>query len=122
MKDGKPWLAFGLMGGDMQPQGHAQILVNILDFGMNIQEAGDAARFYHTGSSEPTGTLMTTGGILHLESGVPAEVRRNLAIMGHRVTETVGTFGGYEAVLRDPVTGVYAGATESRKDGCAMGY
>ena len=122
MKDGKPWLAFGLMGGDMQPQGHAQVLVNILDFGMNIQEAGDAARFYHTGSSEPTGTLMTTGGILHLESGVPAEVRRNLAIMGHRVTETVGTFGGYEAVLRDPVTGVYAGATESRKDGCAMGY
>ncbi len=122
MKDGKPWIAFGLMGGDMQPQGHAQVIVNIVDFGMNLQEAGDAARFYHTGSSEPTGTLMTTGGVLHLESGVPAEVRRNLASMGHRVAETVGTFGGYEAVMRDPVTGVYAGATESRKDGCAMGY
>jgi gamma-glutamyltranspeptidase/glutathione hydrolase len=122
MKDGKPWLAFGLMGGDMQPQGHAQVIVNMVDFGMNLQEAGDAARFYHTGSSEPTGTLMTTGGVLHLESGVPAEVRRDLARMGHRVVETVGTFGGYEAVMRDPVTGVYAGATESRKDGCALGY
>ena len=122
MKDGKPWMAFGLMGGDMQPQGHAQIIVNMVDFGMNVQEAGDAARFYHTGSSEPTGTLMTTGGVLHVESGVPAEVRRDLARMGHRVAETVGTFGGYEAVVRDPVTGVYAGATESRKDGCAMGY
>jgi len=122
MKDGKPWLAFGVMGGDMQPQGHAQVIVNIVDFGMNIQEAGDAPRFYHTGSSEPTGTLMTTGGILHLESGVPAEVRRDLVRLGHHVAETVGTFGGYQAVMRDPVTGVLAGATESRKDGCAMGY
>ena len=122
MKDGKPWLAFGLMGGDMQPQGHAQVIVNIVDFGMNIQEAGDAARFYHTGSSEPTGTLMTTGGLLHLESGVPAQVRRDLVRLGHHVTEAVGPFGGYEAVMRDPVTGVLAGATESRKDGCAMGY
>jgi len=122
MKDGKPWLAFGLMGGDMQPQGHAQVIVNLVDFGMNIQEAGDAARFYHTGSSEPTGTLMTTGGVLHLESGVPAQVRRDLARMGHRVVEAVGLFGGYEAVMRDPATGVLAGATESRKDGCAMGY
>jgi gamma-glutamyltranspeptidase / glutathione hydrolase len=122
MKDGKPWLAFGLMGGDMQPQGHAQVIVNLVDFGMNIQEAGDAARFYHTGSSEPTGTLMATGGVLHLESGVPAEVRRDLVRLGHHVVEAVGPFGGYEAVLRDPVTGVLAGATESRKDGCAMGY
>jgi gamma-glutamyltranspeptidase / glutathione hydrolase len=122
MKDGKPWLAFGVMGGDMQPQGHAQVIVNMVDFGMNLQEAGDAARFYHTGSSEPTGTLMTTGGVLHLESGVPAEVRRDLVRRGHRVVDTVGRFGGYQAVMRDPVTGVLAGATESRKDGCAMGY
>ena len=122
MKDGKPWLAFGLMGGDMQPQGHAQVILNMVDFGMNLQEAGVAARFYHTGSSEPTGTLMTTGGILHLESGVPAEVRRELVRKGHRVVDTVGTFGGYQAVMRDPATGVLAGATESRKDGCAMGY
>jgi gamma-glutamyltranspeptidase/glutathione hydrolase len=122
MKDGKPWLAFGLMGGDMQPQGHVQVLVNVIDFGMDLQEAGDAARYYHTGSSEPTGTLMTTGGALALESGVPAEVRRELVKMGHRVADRVGIFGGYQAVARDPATGVLSGATESRKDGCAMGY
>jgi gamma-glutamyltranspeptidase/glutathione hydrolase len=122
MKDGKPWVAFGLMGGDMQPQGHAQVVVNLVDFGMNLQEAGDAARFYHTGSSEPTGTLMTTGGELHLESGVPGEVRRDLVRLGHRVSDLVGQYGGYQAIARDPVTGVLAGASESRKDGCAMGY
>ncbi len=122
-RDGKPWIAFGVMGGDMQPQGHAQVLVNLLDLGMDLQEAGDAARFYHTGSSEPTGTLMTTGGTLYLESGVPAEVRRDLVRMGHDVSDASGVvFGGYQAIARDPVTGVYAGASESRKDGCAMGY
>jgi gamma-glutamyltranspeptidase/glutathione hydrolase len=122
MKDGKPWLAFGVMGGDMQPQGHVQVLVNAIDFGMDLQEAGDAARYYHTGSSEPTGTLMTTGGSLALESGVPAEVRRELVKRGHQVTDRVGLFGGYQAVARDPATGVLSGATESRKDGCAIGY
>ena len=121
-RDGKPWLAFGLMGGDMQPQGHAQVLVNIVDFGMNLQEAGDAPRFHHEASSEPTGTLMTDGGELHLESGVSPEVRRELVRMGHNVTDSLGSFGGYQAVARDPVTGVLAGASESRKDGCAMGY
>jgi gamma-glutamyltranspeptidase/glutathione hydrolase len=120
---GRPYLAFGVMGGDMQPQGHVQILVNLTDFGMNLQEAGDAPRAYHTGSSEPTGTSMTDGGILHLESGVPAEVRRELARLGHWIVEANGgVFGGYQAIARDPVTGVYAGASESRKDGCAMGY
>jgi len=122
MRDGKPWLAFGLMGGDMQAQGHVQVVVNLVDFAMNLQEAGDAARFYHTESSEPTGTVMAGGGILHLESGVPDEVRRELVKRGHRVVDAVGLFGGYQAVARDPVTGVLAGATESRKDGCAMGY
>ena len=122
MKDGRPWIAFGLMGGDMQPQGHAQVVVNLVDFGMNVQEAGDAPRFYHTGSSEPTGTAMTTGGVLHLESGVPADVRRDLVRMGHRVSDIVGQYGGYQAVARDPVTGVLSGASESRKDGCALGY
>ena len=122
MREGKPWMAFGLMGGDMQPQGHAQLIVNLLDFGMNLQEAGDAARLYHSGTSEPTGTVMTTGGVVHLESGVPAQVRRDLLKLGHEIGETVGLFGGYQAVARDPVTGVLSGATESRKDGCAMGY
>ena len=121
-RDGKPWMAFGVMGGDMQPQGHVQVLVNLLDFEMNLQEAGDAARYYHGGSSEPTGTLMTTGGVLSLETGVSAQIRRDLAKRGHRIAETVGRYGGYQAIVRDPETGVYAGATESRKDGCALGY
>ena len=122
MRGGKPWMAFGLMGGDMQAQGHAQVIVNIVDFGMNLQEAGDAPRFYHSDSSEPTGTVMTRGGVLHLESGVDEEIRRELLKRGHHVADTVGTYGGYEAVARDPVTGALSGATESRKDGCAMGY
>jgi gamma-glutamyltranspeptidase/glutathione hydrolase len=122
MKDGKPWLSFGVMGGDMQPQGHVQIIVNLIDFGMNLQEAGDAARFYHGGSSEPTGTTMTGGGLLHLESGIPQKIRRELVRMGHRLAETIGRYGGYQAVARDADTGVYSGATESRKDGCALGY
>lgn len=122
-KNGIPWMAFGVMGGDMQPQGHVQIVVNLVDFAMNIQEAGDAPRFHHTGSSEPTGTTMTSGGVLHLESGVPPDVRRELLKRGHRIVETTGTsFGGYQAVWRDPITGVLLGASESRKDGCAMGY
>jgi gamma-glutamyltranspeptidase/glutathione hydrolase len=123
MRDGKPWIAFGLMGGDMQPQGHVQVIVNLVDFGMNLQEAGDAARFYHTDSSEPTGTLMSDGGVLALEPGVPDEVRRDLARRGHRIQEQpAGAFGGYQAIARDPVTGVLSGASESRKDGCAAGY
>ncbi len=121
-RNGEPWLAFGVMGGDMQPQGQVQVLVNLLDFGMGLQEAGDAPRFYHTGSSEPTGTRMVAGGILALESGVPEEVRRELARRGHRIEQAPPfTFGGYQAVARDPATGVFAGASESRKDGCAMG-
>ncbi len=122
-RDGVPWMAFGVMGGDMQPQGHVQVLVNLVDFGMGLQEAGDAPRFYHTGSSEPTGTLMTTGGVLALESGVPAQVRRDLLKRGHRIQDASPVaFGGYQAVARDPATGVLAGASESRKDGEAIGY
>jgi gamma-glutamyltranspeptidase/glutathione hydrolase len=122
MRDGKPWLAFGVMGGDMQPQGHVQILVNLIDFGMNLQEAGDAPRFYHTGSSEPTGTVMERGGLLSLERGVPDLVRRELARRGHQLGESIGGFGGYQAIARDPESGVLSGASESRKDGCALGY
>jgi gamma-glutamyltranspeptidase / glutathione hydrolase len=121
-KDGKPWVSFGVMGGDMQPQGHAQIVVNMIDFGMNLQEAGDAPRIYHTGSSEPTDEVMTDGGEVHLESGFPYESTRWLVEHGHRVTSELGGFGGYQAILRDPKTGVYFGASESRKDGQASGY
>jgi len=122
MRNGQPWLAFGVMGGDMQPQGHVQILVNLIDFGMNLQEAGDAPRFYHGDSSEPTGTVMATGGSLSLEAGVPDVVRRGLVQRGHRLRQVVGQYGGYQAIARDPASGVYSGASESRKDGCAMGY
>ncbi len=122
-KDGKPLMAFGVMGGDMQPQGHCQVLVNLIDLGMNLQEAGDAPRFHHTGSTEPTGTVMTDGGVLHIEPGVPESVIAELKRRGHRIeSEAVGAYGGYQAIWRDPVTGMYAGATEMRKDGCALGY
>jgi gamma-glutamyltranspeptidase / glutathione hydrolase len=122
-RDGQPLMAFGLMGGDMQPQGHAQVLVNLIDFGMNLQEAGDAIRFHHEDSSEPMGTVMTNGGLLHIEDGLPAAILEELARRGHVMKpEAVGGYGGYQAIWRDSVTGIYAGATEKRKDGCAAGY
>jgi gamma-glutamyltranspeptidase/glutathione hydrolase len=122
-RDGEPVMAFGLMGGDMQPQGHAQVVVNLVDFGMNLQEAGDAIRFHHSGSSEPTGTTMTDGGVLHIEDGLAESVLAELRRRGHRLeSEPVGAYGGYQAIWRDPKTGVYSGATERRKDGCALGY
>jgi len=122
-KDGQPLMAFGLMGGDMQPQGHAQVIVNLVDFGMNLQEAGDAIRFHHTGSSEPTGTVMLDGGVLHIEDGLPEGVLAELRRRGHKMEpEPVGAYGGYQAIWRDPATGVLSGATEKRKDGCAAGF
>jgi gamma-glutamyltranspeptidase/glutathione hydrolase len=121
-KDGKPWLSFGVMGGDMQPQGQVQVLCNIIDFGMGLQEAGDAPRFYHTGSSEPTGTQMADGGVLALESGIGFEVQRELARLGHRIQFMSGPFGGYQAIAYDAGNGAYVGASESRKDGQAAGY
>jgi len=122
-ENGVPNMPFGVMGGDMQPQGHIQIVINMVDFGMDLQEAGDAARFRHTGSSAPTGTLMTGGGTVHLESGVSTEIRRELMRRGHRIQELAAPgFGGYQAIRRNPETGVYAGATESRKDGIAAGF
>ncbi|MGI8821452.1 MAG: gamma-glutamyltransferase [Chthoniobacterales bacterium] len=122
MKDGKPWVSFGVMGGAMQPQGHVQIVCNLIDFGMNLQEAGDAARWQHEGSSEPTGERMTDGGYVNLESGVPYESARELMNMGHSVRLDLGGYGGYQAIMRDDQQGVYHGASESRKDGQAAGY
>ena len=121
-KNGKPWISFGVMGGDMQPQGHAQIIVNLIDFKMNLQEAGDAPRIYHTGSSEPTGQVMTDGGILYLESGIRWEEIRQLLTMGHNVQWNLGSYGGYQAIMWDEKNKVWCGASESRKDGQASGY
>jgi gamma-glutamyltranspeptidase/glutathione hydrolase len=132
-KDGKPWASFGLMGGGMQPQGHVQVLVNLVDYGMNLQEAGDAARLYHDGGREPTDALsgspadtraIDTLGVLQVEPGIPAATVEALRAMGHKVeVEITGIpFGGYQAIARDPATGVYTGATEMRKDGQASGY
>ena len=124
MKDGEPWLSFGLMGGSMQPQGHVQVLVSMLDHGMDVQHAGDAARFNHQGGRQPTGKHQDLRGTLYVEPGVPAETREKLESMGHRVKviEDGTMFGGYQAIQRDPETGVYAGATEMRKDGTVAAY
>lgn len=123
-KDGKPWLSFGVMGGAMQPQGHAQILMNLIDFGMNLQEAGDAPRIQHDGSTEPTGqnTAMSDGGEVDLESGFPIETIRALMRKGHSVRFADGPYGGYQAIMVNPNGGGYVGASESRKDGMAAGY
>lgn len=122
MKDGKPLMSFGVMGGSMQPQGHAQILVNLLDFDMNLQEAGDAGRINHMGSSSPTGDVMSDGGVVHLERHFARPVRDRLSAMGHKLGPSDGGFGGYQAIMRDTEQGVYYGASESRKDGQAAGY
>jgi gamma-glutamyltranspeptidase/glutathione hydrolase len=122
MKDGKPWMSFGVMGGAMQPQGHVQILVNMIDFDMNLQEAGDAARIRHMGSSQPTDEQMRDGGTVFLESGFSDEVRRKLQSMGHTLATDSVSVGGYQAIMRDAANGVYYGASESRKDGQAAGY
>ena len=123
-RDGKPFVSFGLMGGAMQPQGHVQIVMNLVDFHMNLQEAGDAPRIQHEGDTEPTGqnTAMSDGGVVQLENGFPYETIRALMDQGHHVEWALGPYGGYQAIRRDPQTGVYFGASESRKDGQAAGY
>lgn len=121
-KDGKPYVSFGLMGGAMQPQGHAQIICNLIDFGMNLQEAGDAPRINHGGSSQPTGEKMTDGGTVSLESGFSYQTIRGLLSKGHKINYAKGSYGGYQAILWDEVNKVYYGASESRKDGQAAGY
>jgi gamma-glutamyltranspeptidase/glutathione hydrolase len=121
-RDGRPWLAFGVMGGGTQPQAHAQVIMNLVDFGMNLQEAGDAPRILHFGGNEPTGEVMTDGGSVALEEGFPFATRRRLAAMGHHLVTDIGSFGGYQAVMYDSRQDVYYGASESRKDGQAAGY
>jgi gamma-glutamyltranspeptidase/glutathione hydrolase len=121
-RDGEAFLSFGVMGGATQPQAHVQILVNVIDFGMNLQEAGDAPRVVHTGSSQPTGERMLDGGRVNLESGFPPESVRELMERGHDVGWSLGIYGGYQAIGRDPVTGFWIGASESRKDGQAAGW
>src|SRR5438034_7365355 len=124
MKGGKPWEAFGVMGGGMQPQGHVQVLTNQIDFGLNVQEAGDASRWQHEGDNEPTGEEMETGANVNVEDGIPAETQRELKKRGHDVRLDVGGYGGYQAIKVEMHNGqrVYVGASESRKDGQAAGY
>ncbi|HEY7544401.1 MAG TPA: gamma-glutamyltransferase, partial [Blastocatellia bacterium] len=110
MKDGKPFWSYGVMGGDNQPQAHAQVFLNMIEFGMNVQEAGEAPRFRHT------------GGRLGLESGIGADVRRLLTIKGHTVVNMIDAYGGYQGILIDQKTGVLMGGSDPRKDGCAMGW
>ena len=122
-RNGKPWLTFGLMGGAMQPQGHVQVLCNMIDFGMDVQEAGDAPRFQHFGSAEPTGTPMEAGGgRVNVEEGIGEGAFRGLAEKGHRISLSSHGYGGYQAIRIDPETGMLHGASEPRKDGCAIGY
>ncbi|TMO86713.1 gamma-glutamyltransferase [Pseudoalteromonas spongiae] len=121
-KDGEPYISFGVMGGATQPQMHAQILINMIDFGMNLQEAGDAPRILHTGSSQPTGEVMTNGGYVSLEAGFSEKTKRELVKKGHTLQHAVGPYGGYQAIMKQLSNGVYVGASETRKDGMAAGY
>jgi gamma-glutamyltranspeptidase / glutathione hydrolase len=121
-KDGQPFMSFGVMGGSFQPLGHAQIVMNMIDFGMNPQEAGDAPRIDHQGSSEPTGQRMEDSGNVTLESGYSYETIRDLMRKGHKVGFGLGGYGGYQAIMYDAKNKVYHGASESRKDGHSAGF
>jgi gamma-glutamyltranspeptidase/glutathione hydrolase len=122
-KDGQPYFVFGVMGGDMQPQGQVQVLVNLLDFGMNVQQAGEAPRFEHLGSARPTGQPgMRDGGVAVAEPGIAVDIVDALTKRGHRVIRTRKNGGGYQGILIDPKTNLLHGGSEARKDGCAAGY
>jgi gamma-glutamyltranspeptidase/glutathione hydrolase len=120
VRNGAPWLSFGVMGGDMQPQGQAQIILNMVDYGLDVQGAGDAPRWHHEGSSEPTGEPAEGLGTLRLETGVPDATMKRLADMGWKLGASDGGFGGYQAILKGPQA--YAAASEMRKDGLALAY
>ena len=122
-RGGKPWLVFGVMGADMQPQGQAQVLVNLLDFGMNVQAAGEAPRIEHLGSPTPTGRPeVEGGGMLAVEVGIPEAVFAELQRRGHAAAWVERNGGGYQGILIDPATGALQGGSEPRSDGCAAGY
>ncbi|MEM6816671.1 MAG: gamma-glutamyltransferase [Bacteroidota bacterium] len=121
-KDGNPYVSFGVMGGDFQPMGHTQIVMNLIDFGMNLQEAGDAPRWDHTGGASPMGRTTEDTGLIRVESGIPYSTLRGLMNKGHKVGIARGIYGGYQAILWDNENKVYHGASESRKDGQAAGY
>ncbi len=121
-KDSLPWLSFGVMGGDMQPQGHTQVLCNLIDFGMNEQQAGLVPRCRHNGSSTPTGNTMTDGGQVYLEEGISASARRGLELRGHKLAGSDTSYGGYQAIRIDWEHGLLFGGSEPRKDGYALGY
>jgi gamma-glutamyltranspeptidase/glutathione hydrolase len=120
-KDGQPYFTFGVMGGDMQPQGHVQVLVNMLDFGMNVQAAGEAPRVEHVGSATPTGKEGKGGGTIRAEPGIPEAVVKELERRGHAVERVKVNGGGYQGILIAP-NGVLQGGSEYRKDGAAVGY
>jgi gamma-glutamyltranspeptidase/glutathione hydrolase len=120
--DGSPFLSFGVMGGAMQPQGQTQILLNILDYKMDVQAAGDSARWYHFNDDEPTGERMANGGTLGVESGITLEVQNELQDRGHVIGSARGQYGGYQAIMWDAENKVYHGASEMRKDGQAAGW
>jgi gamma-glutamyltranspeptidase/glutathione hydrolase len=122
-KDDKPYMSFGVMGGSFQPLGQVEILMNMIDFGMNAQEAGDAPRIDHQGSSEPTGIKSSGAGTIYLESGFSYEVIRTLMQWGHKVSFQIpGSYGGYQCIRYDAMNKVYYGASDARKDGMAAGY
>ncbi len=121
-RDDQPWFCFGVMGGDMQPQGHAQVLINMIDFDMNVQQAGDAARIRHLGSAQPTGKPAAGRGTVMIESGISELTAEALRQMGHKVVRAKGAFGGYQGIRIDWKNGTLHGGTDPRKDGAAVGY
>ena len=121
-RDGQPVFSFGVMGGDFQPQGHVQVLMNLLDFGMSPQQAGEQSRIEHSESSTPTGRKMAGGGSVSFERGVPDDVKAKLSSMGHKINPTLGAFGGYQGIWRRENPRRYFGGSDPRKDGCAVGY
>ena len=121
-RDGKPVMSFGVMGGDFQPQGHAQVIMNMVDFGMSPQQAGEQPRMAHSGSSNPWGGPMTDGGRLEPERGITDQVKHQLAEMGHQISDRLSAHGGYQAIWREESPRRYFGGTDPRKDGLALGF